>query len=201
MANEANFNIIVGMDFSDAGTRAFRQALALAKGRADAAIHLVHAITRADLSTSGSKVERQSDALEQVPREMWIKVDRIMREAEVPHDAIPIWQHVRIGTPKDAILQVAVDYDADLVVVGTRERSGLEKFLLGSVATNLVNEATIPVLVAHDNKLDVSKKTERPAPAPEPGEAPASSGHRPHVYSSTLISAWKSIQRSSIPFT
>lgn len=47
----------------------------------------------------------------------------------------------------DRVLQVAQETDAALVVVGTRHRSAVGKFLLGSTAQRLVLEAACPVLV------------------------------------------------------
>ncbi|WP_247003836.1 universal stress protein [Halosolutus gelatinilyticus] len=50
------------------------------------------------------------------------------------------------GIPHEAIVQYAATHDADLVVMGTHGRDGLERYVLGSVAERVVNRATIPVL-------------------------------------------------------
>jgi nucleotide-binding universal stress UspA family protein len=47
----------------------------------------------------------------------------------------------------DGILAVANEVAADLIVVGSHGRSGLENWLLGSVANKVVNQSTRPVLV------------------------------------------------------
>jgi nucleotide-binding universal stress UspA family protein len=54
---------------------------------------------------------------------------------------------VDLPDPADRVLQVAHETDAALVVVGTRHRSAVGKFLLGSTAQRLVLEAACPVLV------------------------------------------------------
>lgn len=54
---------------------------------------------------------------------------------------------VDLPDPADRVLQVAQETDAALVVVGTRHRSAVGKFLLGSTAQRLVLEAACPVLV------------------------------------------------------
>jgi nucleotide-binding universal stress UspA family protein len=50
-----------------------------------------------------------------------------------------------------SIIQSIVEYasrtDIDLIVVGTNGRSGLKKFLMGSVANGIVERAHCPVLV------------------------------------------------------
>jgi nucleotide-binding universal stress UspA family protein len=51
------------------------------------------------------------------------------------------------GGIADAILQTAQGSHADVLVVGTHGRRGLEHFLTGSVAEEIVRRAVIPVLV------------------------------------------------------
>jgi nucleotide-binding universal stress UspA family protein len=54
---------------------------------------------------------------------------------------------VRSGDPAATLLEVANDVDADLVVVGTRGRGGLDELLLGSVARTVADRARRPTLV------------------------------------------------------
>jgi nucleotide-binding universal stress UspA family protein len=51
------------------------------------------------------------------------------------------------GSPVEVLLDVAEDRDSDLIVVGTTGPGGVSKFLLGSIATDLVHRAHRPVLV------------------------------------------------------
>jgi nucleotide-binding universal stress UspA family protein len=51
------------------------------------------------------------------------------------------------GDVASAILQAAHKHEADVIVVGSHERSWFSRLLSGSVATTLVREADIPVLV------------------------------------------------------
>lgn len=50
------------------------------------------------------------------------------------------------GTPKEAVLQYVDDQNADLVVMGTHGRTGLDQVIFGSVAEEIVREAPVPVL-------------------------------------------------------
>ena len=52
-----------------------------------------------------------------------------------------------IGDPADALMHVAKDQEAELMVVGTRGLGGLKRLVLGSVSTKLVHEAPCDVLV------------------------------------------------------
>jgi nucleotide-binding universal stress UspA family protein len=57
------------------------------------------------------------------------------------------WEaEVAVGPPADAIVRVAHKRDADLIVMGTRKRSGRRHVLLGSVADKVVRLAACPVL-------------------------------------------------------
>ena len=46
-----------------------------------------------------------------------------------------------------AIVEYAESHGVDLIIIGTRGRSGLKKMLLGSVASGVVTYATCPVMV------------------------------------------------------
>jgi nucleotide-binding universal stress UspA family protein len=59
---------------------------------------------------------------------------------------------VREGSPRPMILQVAADVGADLIVMGTRGRSGLAHVLFGSVAEHVVRHSPIPVLTVRETE-------------------------------------------------
>lgn len=51
------------------------------------------------------------------------------------------------GTPKDEIIRVATERRCDMIVMGTRGRSKLGKFFLGSVAASVLADCDIPVML------------------------------------------------------
>ncbi|MEA2323330.1 MAG: hypothetical protein QOD81_3180 [Solirubrobacteraceae bacterium] len=53
------------------------------------------------------------------------------------------------GEPGDAIVKIAHERDADLIVVGHRGMNALERILLGSVSSKVVHRAPCDVLVVH----------------------------------------------------
>lgn len=53
---------------------------------------------------------------------------------------------VRHGMPAEEILSILGETDIDLVVMGTQARTGVDRFLLGSVAEEVIREAPEPVL-------------------------------------------------------
>jgi nucleotide-binding universal stress UspA family protein len=59
---------------------------------------------------------------------------------------LPVQSRIATGIPSEEVLAVARAEDADLVVVGTRGKTGLEHVLLGSTAERIIRRAPCPVL-------------------------------------------------------
>lgn len=53
---------------------------------------------------------------------------------------------IRVGNPHKAILDYSDSNDVDIVVMGTHGRSGLDRYLLGSVAEKVVRLSDVPVV-------------------------------------------------------
>jgi nucleotide-binding universal stress UspA family protein len=66
-----------------------------------------------------------------------------LREAGVPE----VESHVEEGHPGEVIAEMATKLDADLIVMGTHGRRGLERALMGSVAREVANTASVPLLL------------------------------------------------------
>ncbi len=60
---------------------------------------------------------------------------------------VPIEGKLVAGAPVEAVLEVAKDVSAEYVVIGTHGRTGVARFVLGSVAERMVRLSTVPVLV------------------------------------------------------
>jgi nucleotide-binding universal stress UspA family protein len=56
------------------------------------------------------------------------------------------------GTPQKEIINKAIEWNADLIVMGTHGRTGLEHLLMGSVAEYIIRHSPIPVLVVPKGK-------------------------------------------------
>ena len=51
------------------------------------------------------------------------------------------------GSTADGIIKCSTEFGADLIVVGTHSRTGLDRLLMGSVAEHVVRHSNVPVLV------------------------------------------------------
>jgi nucleotide-binding universal stress UspA family protein len=139
--------IVVGTDGSDTAAEAVRQAIELAK-LANAELQIVSAY---EPVSSGrlrdEKVEIPGDVQHAVgPREdVNVTLENAVGEAKrAGVDAVP---HPREGDPADAILDVAEDTNADLIVVGNKGMTGTRRFLLGSVPNNISHHAPCGVYI------------------------------------------------------
>jgi len=57
----------------------------------------------------------------------------------------------RDGIVPDTILEVADETHADIIAMSTHGRSGIQRWLMGSVADKIVHHAHIPVMLIHPN--------------------------------------------------
>jgi len=140
-------SMVVGTDGSDTAKEAVRQASDLAKSL-NATIHLVSAYE--PVPEGRLRQERQ-----EVPDDMqWMvnpreDVSATLEEAaeEIRQGGVEVQLHPREGDPADAILDVAEEQNADLVVVGNKGMSGAKRFLLGSVPNKVSHHAPCSVLI------------------------------------------------------
>ena len=135
--------IVVPTDFSTCGEAAWATALRAARGFG-AEVVLVHVVVdtpRFAEGTAGADLRATlADAQRWAEREAGERVGAA-REAGITARSV-----VRAGVPERQILDVAAEEAADLIVIGTHGRSGLERALLGSVADHVIRLAPCPVL-------------------------------------------------------
>jgi len=138
--------ILVPIDFSTCSERALDYAFALAE-RFGATVNLVTAIVSRQPEVSAlmsdhvvAGIRRESMAgLEKLvgPRAAIAKVGKLI---------------VMPGDARDAILRVADEIEADMIVIGTHGRRGLSRLVLGSVAEEVVRRAACPVVTVRQEK-------------------------------------------------
>lgn len=174
--------IVVGVDFSDTGDHALIEALRLARRLPGSELHIVYVVHADKKLHDAKKLAEMSTELRTRVEEVRAHVTRVGAPEEGSEYTQESVVHVRLGEAAEAIHQVAVDVDADLIVVGTHGRRGIEKLVLGSVAEELIRTARVPVLVAHPKDYSGLPRSERPDPL-RPGEDlhPHGISHRLHL--------------------
>jgi nucleotide-binding universal stress UspA family protein len=140
-------SIVVGTDGSDTATQAVREAVDLAKA-VGAKLELVSAYE--PVSNQRLQSERR-DAPEDVQWSINPKEDveaTLSDAAEIATAAgVTVEKFARRGDPADAILDVAEESEADLIIVGNKGMTGAKRFLLGSVPNKVSHHAPCSVLI------------------------------------------------------
>jgi nucleotide-binding universal stress UspA family protein len=142
--------IVVGTDGSETAGAAVAAAIDLA-ARVGARLDVVSAY-------EPSAVRRLREAPPEAPESpgdrQWAvspreEVDATLREAAARAEAagVAVAVFAREGDPAGAILDVAEERGAGLIVVGHRGRTGAERFLLGSVPSKVSHHAPCSVLI------------------------------------------------------
>jgi nucleotide-binding universal stress UspA family protein len=134
-------DILLPTDGSEGIAQAATHAEAIAE-RFDATVHVLSVVdtrNRFESPTSGLSTEA------------WKEAERERAEHAVEttvaalSDAVPVETDVVEGVPKTAILDY-VDEGIDMVVMGTHGRTGLDHYLIGSVAEKVVRRSPVPVV-------------------------------------------------------
>lgn len=133
-------DVLVPTDGSPSAQAAADRAIDLALAT-DAALHVVHVV---DLGVVRGEADAGVvlDALEEAGEQALRTVIDRAEEAGVS----TIESSVLSGTPHRAIVDYADERDVDCIVMGTHGRTGVDRYLLGSVAERVVRLADVPVL-------------------------------------------------------
>lgn len=144
--------ILVPTDFGPHAAQALRYAAALA-GRFHAHLLVIYAdtfVSPVDFMAGGggalavSREELIDGALEQLQRFV---------RTNVGDDAVACDFRVVLSTPGSAIPEVVHQTGANLIVMGTRGRTGLRRLLIGSVTETVMRTATVPVIAVHQSSV------------------------------------------------
>ena len=125
--------ILVPTDGSEYAGRAVEVALSLARelGSRVVALHVLD-----------EKLIMPFEVLEEEGKKILAEVRSRGEEIEVPVDEI-----ILFGNPRHDMAKITTKSGADLVVIGTHGRTGMEKLIMGSVAENALKTVEVPVML------------------------------------------------------
>ena len=135
--------ILVTLDGSETAEEILPHIQALSGS--DGEVHLLrvamaHTLPGVDPTDAQAKVVREGeDYLKAV-------------EDRLKQTGIKVESHVRYGHPAEEILDHIEHRDVDLIAMTTHGRSGVGRWLMGSVAEKVVRSCPIPVLVVRSSK-------------------------------------------------
>lgn len=137
-------SIIMPVDVFDMelSEKAIRHAEFLAQQ--DGVIHLLHVVSGSaylSMHRFAADIRRFE---EHIQHEAETRLQTMLSHFSLPPERLKT--HVRVGSVRDVVNEMAEELDADVVVIGSRNPS-ISTHLLGSNASSIVSHARIPVLV------------------------------------------------------
>jgi nucleotide-binding universal stress UspA family protein len=140
--------VVVGYDFSRSGRAALRRAVALA-GRAPS--HVLHVVCVIDPKEAIPSIPSYNGVdhmyAARVQEALAAEAQQELDKADV-QGSVHFFVHARIGKAAPEILTLAREVGADLIIVGSKGMTGLERLILGSTSEQVVREAGCSVEVA-----------------------------------------------------
>lgn len=136
--------ILVGVDRSDASTRAVEYAAEEARD-SHSALKLVHVInwSRYSFTTNEENATRHLERQREIEAAQREVIDPLTPLLE----GVEFTTAIRFGKPSEVLADVAKDEGHSLVFVARTGDSGLREAIFGSTASRLVQHATVPVVV------------------------------------------------------
>lgn len=139
--------ILVPVDFEGASKRAIDAARWLAAAL-EADIVLVHAHDRPGFEHP------------ELPGDMITRIEGLVEQAglksltDLASEVGASRSIFRHGDPAECILEIAAEIEAAMIVMGTHGRRGLDRFLMGSVAAQVVRRSPVPVVTVRASTDD-----------------------------------------------
>ena len=141
------FVIVVGIDYSSQSERTLNAAFEYARRHVAAVLHVTH-VARPISNGEGAFLATDPLSLNELKDQLFGHVGSFLHKHDGATAAnVRVVSHVLAGTPTEGLTSLASELEADLLVVGTHARSGVVRWLLGSVAEGVVKHAPCPVLV------------------------------------------------------
>ncbi|MFY9269234.1 MAG: universal stress protein [Candidatus Manganitrophaceae bacterium] len=148
--------ILLGTDFSDYSKEALDYALFLAKSF-EAELYLFHAFEQPVFmpGVNGRVGPEIITWIQGFKEEGWKKLEALAEKMK--KEGVKAHPLLKEGVPYREMLNAAKEVKADLIVLGTHGRSGLDRFMMGSVAERVVRQAPCPVFLVKPAGLRVAK--------------------------------------------
>jgi len=131
--------VVVPIDFSDESFAALGPALEFVEDPSH--LRVIHVLSHLHPAEPGVMWNTMDDQTRKQ------QVEKVLRQKlnGSKYDGIQVW--IAVGDPSSEILDYAKGQKADLIVLSSHGRTGLNRFLLGSVAERVIRFSHCPVLV------------------------------------------------------
>ncbi|MEM5433854.1 universal stress protein [Paraburkholderia diazotrophica] len=139
--------ILVAVDGSNTSRRAFDNALNLAS-KLGATLRAFYAVENTPMyfDAPGYDPSILRNRLVEQGKELTAELSAAMHERGVSGDIL-VGEASSLDDVPTLVLRAATEFNADLIVMGTHGRRGMQRLILGSVAERCVRQSTFPVLL------------------------------------------------------
>jgi nucleotide-binding universal stress UspA family protein len=155
--------IVVGMDLSETGDQALLEAIRMGRQLQPCELHITHVI---EVDSEMHDAKKLDALFPQLRSRLELVRERVAHVAEAIGSERPFTQefvfHIRLGKPAEALHQVAVDVDADLIVVGAHPKGRLQRLVTGNVAEALMRMTHVSVMIAHRKDFSDLRHSDHP---------------------------------------
>lgn len=139
--------IVFPTDFSKCAGNAMSYAIGLAeKLNAKIVLH-----NSCHLPAFSEQIPLENLSEEQVMMDASVSMDELIKGSRLIEKKIQYEASINFGMATDDIVSVAKEKSADFIVMGTKGATGLEKVMIGSNASSVIEKATCPVITIPDD--------------------------------------------------
>jgi nucleotide-binding universal stress UspA family protein len=148
MVSEFYRNIVIATDGSENSKRAISYGIEIAK-LSGATVHALYVVDTVYFSSIPMDAGWET-MYETLRGEGEKAISEVKERGEIA--GVEVREVLLEGHPSNEIINFADNNNADLIVVGTLGKTGLDRFLMGSVAEKVVRGSKVPVLVVRSEK-------------------------------------------------
>ncbi|MGM0558106.1 MAG: universal stress protein [Myxococcota bacterium] len=139
--------ILAPVDYSSDSHKALETAIALASGFG-AHLHVLHAFSWPTQGLGLLDMQATPESMEAFEKQRWKEFETYL--ANFDFGDVEYSEHLRLGGPYSAIQNMIEDLDdVDLICMGTRGKSGVERMVLGSVTAKVLRTMPAEVMAFH----------------------------------------------------
>jgi len=142
MASDFFRSIVIATDGSENTWKATSYGIKIAK-LSGATVHALYVMDTSSVSQSWTAGK---EIIYEILKKEGQKATSKVKECGGASD-VEVKEVILEGHPSREIIDFAEDNEIDLIVMGTLGKTGLDKFLMGSVAENVVRNSKVPVMI------------------------------------------------------
>jgi nucleotide-binding universal stress UspA family protein len=151
MNSEFYRNIVIATDGSENTQKAISYGIEIAK-LSGATVHALYVVDTSSFSSIPMSTEGGWEAMYEILKTEGDKaVSAVKSQGEAA--GVEVREVVLEGHPVNEIIEFAENNEIDLIVLGTLGKTGLDRFLLGSVAEKVVRSSQVPVMVVRSGEI------------------------------------------------